>query len=140
MTYKEWFDEMAEKHRAILEGMEDASEEEIIDSFDYDNMCKQHSDYCPLYLEGKKCHEMENLNCYFCGCPYFRFCDEGIDRIDGKIRYSLCTIDAKEGRRFETEDAIHQDCSECTLPHRRVFIRKHFDREWKRAMMKGIDC
>ncbi len=140
MTYKEWLDETARKHRRIVDALDGASVEEIVDFFEYEHMRRHHADYCPLYAQGKKCHEMEDLNCYFCGCPYFRFCDEGIDVIDGKKRYSLCAIDAKEGKRFETEEAIHQDCSECILPHRRAFVRKHFDRDWKRAMRESDAC
>jgi len=75
-----------------------------------------------------------------CGCPHFRYCDEGIDRIGGKMRYSLCTVNARQGKRIETETAIHQDCSDCLLPHRRSFILKHFDRAWTKIMEKCEAC
>ncbi len=140
MTYREWYESFARRHEEVLSMLDGQSPETIYDYFDYENMKARHPDFCPLYREEKKCHDLEGLNCYLCGCPYFRYCDEGIDRIDGKIRYSLCAIDAKQGRRFETETAIHQDCSQCFLPHLRGFILRHFDRDWKKIMHKCEAC
>jgi len=141
MTYRAWFEEHAGRHRWIVESLPPGMEpEEIVDYFSYDNMRKKHPDFCPLYARGVKCHEMEDLNCYLCGCPSFRFCDEGIDRIDGKIRYSLCAIDSRKARYIESDKALHLDCSDCLLPHRRSFILKHFDRDWKRIMRECEMC
>jgi hypothetical protein len=138
MTYREWYREFGARHRKIVEGLEGWEPEAIVEYFRYDNMRERHPDFCPLYAEGKRCHEIEDLNCYLCGCPHFRYCNEGIDRVDGKTRFSLCAIEAKEGRAFETDTAIHQDCSGCPLPHLRGFILKHFDGEWSR-IMKGCE-
>ena len=138
MGYEEWFRDFARRHRAIVEKLSHLSDEELVDYFDYDHMRIAHPDFCPLYRQGLKCHAMENLNCYLCGCPYFRFCDEGIDRIGGKVRYSLCSIDARGGGTAESAEAIHQDCSGCLLPHRKSFILRHFDRDWSR-IMKDVD-
>jgi hypothetical protein len=140
MTYREWYREFGARHRKIVEGLEGWEPEAIVEYFRYDNMRERHPDFCPLYAEGKRCHEIEDLNCYLCGCPHFRYCDEGIDRVDGKTRFSLCAIEAKEGRAFETDTAIHQDCSGCPLPHLRGVILKQFDREWARIMEKCEAC
>ena len=78
-------------------------------------------DFCPLYDKNKKCHDIENLNCYLCGCPYFRV---------GKKR-SWCSIDAKDGY-------IHQNCSNCTIPHKIQFIKNNFDKNWKNIMKETI--
>lgn len=134
MGYCEWHEAFARRHRKIVQSLGELSREEIVDAFEYERMKEREPDFCPLYAREEKCHEMEGLNCYFCGCPYFRFHDRGIDRIDGKIRYSLCAIDARDGKIFETEEAIHQDCSDCQLPHRRSFILRHFKRDWSRVM------
>jgi hypothetical protein len=140
MTYREWYRDFGEKHRRIVEGLEGLDPEAVTEYFRYENMRERHPDFCPLYAEGKKCHDLEELNCYLCGCPHFRYCDEGIDTVGGKIRYSLCAIDAREGKAFETEEAIHQDCSDCPLPHLRGFILKHFDRNWSRIMDECEEC
>jgi hypothetical protein len=137
VSYREWYRDFARRHREIVEGLDGRSPEEIIAYFRYENMRREHPDFCPLYKEGKKCHEIEDLNCYLCGCPHFRYCDEGIDRIDGKVRYSLCAIDAREGKTFETAEAIHQDCSDCLLPHRHGFIRRYFDWDWGKIMAES---
>lgn len=140
MGYEEWFRDFARRHRAIVDGLSHLSDEELVDYFDYKKMKSAHPDFCPLYRRGEKCHEMEDLNCYLCGCPYFRFCDEGIDQMEGRVRYSLCSIDARGGGTVESREAIHQDCSGCLLPHRKSFILHHFDRDWKRVMKEVNLC
>ena len=137
MNYHQWLEEFGKRHHAIVRQLAESSDEEIIDYFRYENLRRRHPEFCLLYERGEKCHEMEDLNCYLCGCPHFRYCDEGIDTVDGKTRYSFCAIDAKEGKTFETDTAIHQDCSDCPLPHLRGFIKKHFDRDWGAIM---ADC
>lgn len=138
--YAQWFEDFADKHRAIVKGLDGLSGEEVVAYFDYDNMRRHHPDFCPLYREGIKCHDIEELNCYLCACPLFRFCDAGIDRIGEKIRYSFCAVDSRWSATAETETAIHQDCSECSLPHRRRFIEKCFDRDWREIMREVQIC
>ena len=140
MTYRQWYEEFGNRHRAVIGQLAEESGEELIEYFLYENMRRLHPDFCPLYTRGEKCHDLEELNCYLCGCPHFRYCDDGIDTVEGKVRYSLCAIDAKEGRRFETEEAIHQDCSGCPLPHLSGFIRRHFDRDWAAVMAECEQC
>jgi hypothetical protein len=140
VTYREWYREFGAKHREILEKLKGMEREAIVDYFRYENMRERHPDFCPLYAEGTKCHDLEDLNCYLCGCPHFRYCDEGIDLSGDKVRYSLCAIGAREGRKIETETAIHQDCSGCPLPHLRGFILRHFDRDWGRIMETCEAC
>lgn len=138
MGYSEWFDEHAAKHKAIVEKLlkRGYSREQIIDYFDFDNMAEAEPDFCPLYAEKKKCHDMEKLNCYLCACPNFRFSDSGIRTENGKTVYSECAIGSKEGKAGIFGDAIHQDCSGCTVPHHRDYIEKVFDTEWKKIMAK----
>jgi len=130
MSYLEWFEKHAQKHKAIVDKLlqKGYGKEEIIDYFCWDNLHRAEVDFCPLFPEGKKCHEVEKLNCYLCACPNFRFDDEA------KRVKSFCSIDSKDGGQIEHNGVVHQDCSGCLIPHRRSFVQKHFDTEWKKIM------
>lgn len=136
MGYTDWFDQHAKKHKVIVEKLlaKNYTTEQIIDYFDFDNMIKEENDFCPLYKDNKKCHDMESLNCYLCACPNFRFNDSGIKQIDSKIQYSVCNIESKDGRQGVYGDKIHQDCSKCQVPHHKAYVEKHFDLDWKICM------
>ena len=49
--------------------LEDKTTDEVIEYFKFENMVKNEPDFCPLYKDNKKCHDMEDLNCYLCACP-----------------------------------------------------------------------
>jgi hypothetical protein len=132
MGYSEWFKQHGGMHKAIIDkciekGM---SQEEIVDYFDFDNMVENENDFCPLYKENKKCHDLESLNCFLCACPYFRFKDAGFEKREDKTLFSYCSIDSKKGRTGEYGDALHQDCSNCVVPHKRKFVSKNYDEDW----------
>ncbi|MCD6173018.1 MAG: hypothetical protein J7J96_04400, partial [Sulfurimonas sp.] len=80
MSYSSWFDAHATKHKKIVDKLvaKGYNTEQIIEYFDFDSMVKHENDFCPLYKDNKKCHDMESLNCYLCACPNFRFNDDGI--------------------------------------------------------------
>ena len=139
MTYLEWFEAHAKKHAAIMKILDHLSDDEVIDYFVYENMQKKHPDFCPLYADNTKCHEMEELNCYFCACNHFRFSDEGLKKEQGKTIYSLCSIHAKETKHFESSNAVHLDCSNCHIPHKNAVIKKYFSRDWRKIMAATID-
>ena len=139
MTYLEWFESHAKKHEAIMKTLDHLSDEEVIDYFMYENMQKEHPDFCPLYADNIKCHQMDELNCYFCACNHFRFSDKGLSKEGTKTRYSLCSIKAKEARDFVSDDAIHLDCSDCTIPHKKSVVKKYFSRHWREVMHQTID-
>lgn len=136
MGYSSWFDEHAKIHKEIVDRLvaEGKTKEEIIDYFDFENMVEKEQDFCPLYKENRKCHEMKELNCYLCACPNFRFKDEGIKKVDEKTQYSFCSIESKDGRQGVYGEKIHQDCSKCSVPHHRSYVDKHFDLDWKKIM------
>lgn len=136
MTYSDWFESHAAKHAAILKKLAHLSDEEIIRYFRFDNMVLHEKAFCPLYETDTKCHDTEDLNCYLCGCPHFRFDDAGIDRVEEKTRFSLCSIESSDGERFITDTAIHQNCSGCLVPHKESFIRSVFQRDWRTIMNK----
>lgn len=140
MSYTSWFKEHADKHKIIVTKLvaKDYTKEQIIDYFDFDNMVKEENDFCPLYKDNKKCHDIEKLNCYLCACPNFRFDDKGIKKVEENTQFSFCDIESKDGRQGIYGDKIHQDCSKCGVPHHRSYVEKHFDLEWTNVMKQCI--
>jgi len=134
MTYTEWFETHGKKHQNIMKRLKHLSDVEVLEYFRFENMVQKEKDFCYLYEDNKKCHDMKTLNCYLCACPYFKFDDEGLAQQENKTVYSICSIDAKEGKAFVSEHAIHQDCSACEVPHKESYIKKHFSRDWFEMM------
>lgn len=138
MSYLEWFDKHAKKHAKIMEKLKEKRTDEILEYFEYDNMKVNEKDFCPLYEKDQKCHDIKELNCYLCGCPNFRFNDVGFKKENYKTLYSYCDIASKDGTRFENEDAIHQNCSGCIVPHKKEYIKKIFNKDWKTIMKETV--
>ncbi len=134
MSYKEWFDNHAKKHKKIVDKLLacNMDEDEIIEYFCYENMAKKEPDFCPLYKQNKKCHDMKELNCYLCACPNFRFDDEGLGIYNEHKLLSKCIIN--NGSTIAYDGKIHHDCSPCTVPHHKSFVKKVFDFDWKKIM------
>jgi len=130
MNYKEWFDSHAKKHKTIVDKLllKNYSQEQIIEYFKWENLKESDRDFCPLFKDDKKCHDMENLNCYLCACSNFRFDDNSL------VQKSSCSINSKNGKLLEFDGVIHQDCSSCILPHKERFIKKYFDTDWMKIM------
>jgi len=130
-----WFDAHAIKHKKIVDRLlkQNYTDEQIVDYFDFDNMVEQEVDFCPLYKNNTKCHKMDNLNCYLCACPSFRFNDDGIGNYNNHRILSMCDINNGEKLATKTGD-IHQDCSSCTVPHHKSFILKNFSLDWREIM------
>jgi len=139
MSYTQWLQEHAIKHKKIVAKLiaQEFSKEQIVDYFDFENMKKEERDFCPLYAQNKKCHDIASLNCYLCSCPNFRFSDAGLKKIDDATQYSFCSIDSKDGAQGVYGDAIHQDCSQCSVPHHKAYVLKHFNLDWSKIMK---DC
>lgn len=134
MSYSTWFTTHSKKHQEIMKKLTSLSDDEVIKYFRFENMVEKEPDFCPLYKDNKKCHEIALLNCYLCACPNFRFDDEGISKKEDKTLYSICNIHSKDGDTFETETAIHQNCSGCLIPHQESYIKKFFSRDWLEIM------
>jgi len=134
MTYNSWYQAHGEKHKAIMSKLVHLSDDEVINYFRFENMVEKEPDFCPLYKEHKKCHDMEVLNCYLCACPNFRFDDKGLEKVENRTLYSICNIESKDGSQYFTDDAIHQNCSGCLEPHNEAYINKVFDRDWFKIM------
>ena len=134
MSYASWFERHAKKHKKIVDKLleKGLSEKEIVEYFDFDNMVKEEPKFCPLYQTNTKCHDMDNLNCYLCACPYFRFNDDGLDSYNGFKILSNCNIN--NGTKLKSKDVIHHDCSTCSVPHHQEFVLKNFNTDWKKIM------
>jgi len=141
MGYRDWFEEHAQKHNKIVQKLvaQNYSKEQIIEYFDFENMKVAEQAFCPLYAKNKKCHDIESLNCYLCACPNFRFNDAGFTELEGKTQFSRCAIESKDGEQGIYGDAIHQNCTNCSVPHHTSYVAKHFDLEWKKCMSE-CDC
>ena len=65
MSYAAWFEAHANRHKTIVEKLltRGFDKRRIIDYFDFENMVEAEPDFCPLYAQKRKCHEMEGLNC-----------------------------------------------------------------------------
>ncbi len=137
LSYSEWFEAHADKHQQLTQRLldEGLSQSEIIAYFRYENMVEKEQGFCELYKTHTKCHDMEDLNCYLCACPNFRFNIKPEPK-KGKYIHSHCSINSKDGALFEHENNIHQDCSGCLVPHHDSYIATHFDINW-REIMKG---
>ena len=134
MSYSTWFQAHGQKHKVIMNKLTEFSDEEVIAYFRFENMVKNEPDFCPLFQKNKKCHDMKALNCYLCACPNFRFNEKGFKTVENKTLYSICDIDSKDGSQYQAEDAIHQNCAGCSVPHHETYIRKLFNRDWFEIM------
>lgn len=137
MTYQEWFNAHALKHAVIMKKLTDVSDTDVLKYFRFENMVIHEPNFCLLYAQNKKCHEVEHLNCFWCACPYFRFNDHGLEIIEEKTLYSTCSIQSKEGSLFISEKSIHQDCTGCLIPHHEKILKKEFNRDWRITMEKA---
>ena len=81
--------------------------EDLIEEHSFDKLKDKNPGVCPCYEQNRKCHDVEELNCFFCYCPkYDRSTPEG-----------KCKINSPEGKYVETAEGKKLDCSDCTLPH-----------------------
>jgi hypothetical protein len=139
MSYQSWFQSHGEKHKEIVDRLSHLSDNQLIEYFQFENMQKKAPNFCPLYKDNKKCHNIENLNCYLCACPNFRFKDAGFRKEENRTLFSYCDIDSKNGSQYKSENSIHQNCVKCTISHSKSYIKKHFSRNWFK-IMKNVNC
>lgn len=128
MTFEEWEDTHHEKLIKILNKLNNKSINEVQEYFLYDNMKVNEPDYCELYALNEICHDMDNLNCLFCACPYFIGSDTPLEIVNDIHIMSRCDINSRFRKVFtyftkENEQFEQCDCSECHLPHKESFIK-----------------
>ena len=136
MSYIKWFEKHAQKHKKIVDKLrnKNLTPKEIVEYFRWENMVENEVDFCPLYLQNKKCHDMDELNCYLCACPNFRFDDNGLATYNGMSIKSKCAIN--NGTKLQSRGVIHQDCSSCKVPHYESYILKNFSYDWAGIMSR----
>jgi len=127
MEYSDWKLSHDDKVKLILDRLEKEgyTRQQVIDYFQFENMVEKEPDFCLLYQENKKCHKIDNLNCLYCACPYFKFNDNGIKELDGNTTLmSDCTIGSRFSGEFAADGKIHCDCSNCHVPHSKGFAMR----------------
>jgi len=136
MGYSEWLNAHTTKHKKIVDKLlaKKMSQDEIIEYFDFESMKEKEPDFCPLYAKNKKCHDMQDLNCYICACPNFRFNDDGLDVYDSHPILSKCAIHNGSTIASKKTGAIHQNCTSCSVPHHKSFVKKHFSHNLKEIL------
>lgn len=88
------------------------TEEENIDSWNFEERRKSHPKECPCYTQGP-CHQGK-INCLLCFCPEYDLSkEEGGCKRGG------------EGKWFYHNGKKIWDCSDCSWPHQRDNIKKH---------------
>ncbi len=97
MTYLSWFKIHSQKHKEIVKKV---AVDKLVSYFRWENISKSDVDFCPLFVENKKCHAIGDLNCYLCACSNFRFDDEAL-----RVK-SWCSIDSKDGKAFESDGVL----------------------------------
>lgn len=139
MSYESWYIRHGNKHRVIVDRLIELgyTKEGIIAYFDFDSMVVNEPDFCVLYAQPKKCHSIEKLSCFLCACPLFRFNDNGFEMRGGHQVRSYCEVTSKYGSQHLFGDVIHQDCTNCVLPHSAKYVHSHFDANWFSIMR---DC
>ena len=99
----------------------------IVRDFNYENRKEEHPEECPCNDSGK-CHDVPDLNCFFCYCPWYNTeVPEGGCRIESPLG---------TGKWFyrpghPVNDRIW-DCSDCAYPHQEKVVR-----ETLRKLFKG---
>jgi len=140
MSYFEWFEEHALKHARVIQKLNalGLTDKEMVSYFVFENMLEKEPEFCILYANKQKCHDVTYLNCYLCACPHFRFDDNGLKTQNGNVIKSACAIESNKSALFVYEGIGHLDCSRCSVPHTKAFILKHFDVDWRVCMKACI--
>lgn len=122
MTFDRWISTHTKKKNKVLLKLIGKTDVEIVEYFKWDNMVINEPKYCELYSTKSKCHNVDNLNCLLCGCPFFKVTPEAEQASTGVIEMSSCSINSKYKEIFSfTNDAgrvcTQCDCTNCTVNH-----------------------
>jgi Zn-finger protein len=95
----------------------------IVSEFDYETRRKEHPHECPCNSSGP-CHKLEELNCFFCFCPWYES-----EKTEGgcKAGNPLGKGHYFEREGHSTSDRIW-DCSDCTYPHQKEVVKQYLIR------------
>ena len=91
----------------------------IVRDFNYENRKEEHPEECPCNSLGK-CHDITDLNCLFCYCPWYNNeTSEGGCRIGNPLGTGKWFN--REGHPISNEV---WDCSDCLYPHQEKTVRE----------------
>jgi Zn-finger protein len=82
---------------------------EVISGWDFEERKKANPNGCICYEQNKKCHDLENLNCFFCYCPNY----------DKSVKEGKCKINSPKGKYINNHEGKILDCSDCDFPHKK---------------------
>jgi len=85
----------------------------LIEEWDFEKRKKTHPEECLCYQQNKKCHDIENLNCLLCFCPYY----------DTSVKEGKCKINSQSAKYRETSKGKILDCSDCIIPHKKEIVK-----------------
>jgi len=99
---------------------------QVLEIFSFENMQRKYPDFCLCCKKNKPCHDMENMNCFFCFCPEY----------DNSKEEGGCKRNSEKGKWFVNENLAKGkiwDCSDCDYPHRKenceIILNKIFKGE-----------
>tara|TARA_Y100000310_G_C20640218_1_gene793489 strand:+ start:672 stop:1106 length:435 start_codon:yes stop_codon:yes gene_type:complete len=99
--------------------------DEIIKQTSFEVRSRNYSHECPYYVSNKKCHDLEDLNCFLCACPNYN---------SGSL-IGGCEIESKSGKWHYHKNLPKGkvwDCFDCSVNHSsgevRDYIEKNFDK------------
>lgn len=144
MSYEEWIEDHDIKVNNILKRLSGKGIEETVSYFNYENMKDNELDFCPLYKNNSKCHDIDELNCLLCACPHFHFNNE-TDITKRVTIASTCTISSRfKGEYYANPDEngvikVHCDCTDCFVPHRHKYTVNYLTNKTK-GYVHSNDC
>jgi Zn-finger protein len=94
--------------------------EVVVEEFEYKKRREEHPYECPCNCSGP-CHSLEELNCFFCFCPWYESeKPEGGCKAGNPLRKGHYF--SREGNA--TSDKIW-DCSDCIYPHKKEVVKQY---------------
>ena len=86
----------------------------ILEGWDFEKR-KEKKEECPCF-SSKRCHDIGELNCFFCFCPNYDLSkEEGGCKIGNPL---------EKGRWFSLKEGRIWDCSNCVWPHEKENVKK----------------
>jgi len=85
----------------------------LLDEWDFEERKNKHPEECVCY-RGKPCHDIKELNCFFCYCPNY----------DLSVKEERCNINSPKGKYFNAPSGKILDCSDCDFPHKKENAKK----------------
>ena len=75
----------------------------VLEEWTFEKRKLKNTSQCICYQQDKPCHNIENLNCYFCYCPFY---GEECKINSPSVKYVTNSLGKKV-----------LDCSDCNFPH-----------------------